>query len=135
MRAFEGYNSFSGDLFSRSDAERYGFRLCGIVGFQPERGEGNAVQALQWAMRLDGDAVALGRVAHVNLEAVVDMKLAAVGHHAVAHDFGDDGGCGDRLRALIAFDQRASETGQAGRYVAAIGQSELRPDRRENRRR
>ena len=60
---------------------------------------------------------------------------AAALHHAVAHHLGDDRGGGDRLRALVALDQRPAVAGQAGRHVAAVGQRQQRLSRQAAERR
>ncbi len=76
----------------------------------------------------DGLAVDFGRIAGVDGETVAGEAGIRTGHHAVAHDLGDDGGGGDRQRPGIALDDGAALAGKPWRHVAPVCQHQLRGD-------
>src|SRR5690606_7732146 len=80
---------------------------------EPEWREGQSVQPHDRSMRLDGCAMAHGRVAHVDLEPVARIAIAGARHDPVAHDLGNDGSRSDRLRTLVTLDERTAKAGQA----------------------
>ena len=60
----------------------------------------------------------------MRVEPVACVDHRAARHHPVARHLGNDGSRCDRLRTLVALDQRAALAGKARRNVAAVGQHE-----------
>ncbi len=68
-------------------------------------------------------------VAHMVGEAVLGVNFIQPGHHSVAGDLGDDGGCGDRQAGGIAAHNCLARAMQAGRRVRSVHQHIGRPER------